>query len=100
MLAFISRRPLVDEAHPRPANATPEPPWWRKPVAELKKEIEWLHARSEELVDYLVLPVLHIAAAELNFSMVLVSSHHVFSLPFNDRTEITQTWPIVHTLHI
>src|SRR5438552_9699812 len=100
MLAFISRRPLVDEAHPRPANATPEPPWWRQPVAELKKEIEWLHARSEELVDYLVLPVLQITAAALNFGMVLVASRQVFSLPFKDRSEITQTWHILQTLHM
>src|SRR6266403_330018 len=100
MLAFISRRPMVDEGRARPANAMPAPPWWRQPVAELKQEIEWLHAKSEELVDYLVLPVLQIAAAALNFGMVLVASRQVFSLPFKDRTEITQTWHILQTLHM
>jgi hypothetical protein len=100
MLAFISRKPMVDEGHPRPANAIPTPPWWRQPVAELKQEIEWLHTKSEELVDYLVLPVLQIAAAALNFGMVLVASRQVFSLPFKDRSEITQTWEILQTLHM
>ena len=100
MLAFISRKPMVDEGHARPANAMPAPPWWRQPVAELKQEIGWLHAKSEELVDYLVLPVLQIAAAALNFGMVLVASRQVFSLPFKDRTEITQTWHILQTLHM
>ena len=100
MLAFISRRPMVDEGEPRPANGKPAPPWWRQPVAELKQEIEWLHARSNELLDYLVLPVLQIAAAALNFGMVLVSSRQVFSLPFKEAKEITETWHILQTLHL
>jgi hypothetical protein len=51
-------------------------------------------------MDYLVLPVLQIAAAALNFGMVLVSSRQVFSLPFNNRGEITQTWQILKTLQV
>jgi len=100
MLAFISRRPMVDEGAPRPANGKPAPNWWRQPVAELKQEIEWLHAKSEELLDYLVLPVLQIAAATLNFGMVLVTSRQVFSLPFKEAKEITQTWHILQSLHL
>src|SRR5262249_42054101 len=100
LLAFISRTPIVDEGAPGLANAKPAPAWWRQPVEELKKEIEWLHAKSDELVDYLVLPVLQIAAAALNFGMVLVSSRQVFSLPFKEGKEITQTWDILQTLHM
>lgn len=101
MLAFISRKPMVDDAHPRPTNGALEPPpWWRQPVAELKQEIEWLHAKGEELVDYLVLPVLQIAAAALNFGMVLVASRQVFSLPFKNGSEVTQTWEILQNLHL
>src|SRR5215510_3621289 len=100
MLAFISRRPMVDETAPRPANGKPVPAWWRQPVDELKREIEWLHAKSNELLDYLVLPVLQIAAAAVNFGMVLVSSRQVFSLPFKDGSEVTQTWHILQTLHL
>src|SRR5881296_2801613 len=100
LLAFISRRPIGEEGDPRLANAKPAVAWWRQPVEELKREIEWLHARSEELVDYLVLPVLQITAAALNFGMVLVASRQVFSLPFKDRSEITQTWHILQTLHM
>jgi len=101
MLAFISRQPIVDEDDPRlAANGKPAPAWWRQPVEELKKEIDWLHAKSEELLDYLVLPVLQIAAAALNFGMVLVASRQVFSLPFKEGKEITQTWDILQTLHM
>jgi hypothetical protein len=102
MLAFISRKPLVDDEghHARPANVTPPPPWWRQPVAELKEEIDWLHAKSEEVLDYLVLPVLQVAAAALNFGMVLVASRQVFQLPFQDRSEVTRTWQILQSLHV
>src|SRR5499433_3322879 len=101
MLAFISRQPIVDEDDPRlAANSKPAPAWWRQPIEELKKEIDWLHAKSEELLDYLVLPVLQIAAAALNFGMVLVASRQVFSLPFKEGKEITQTWDILQTLHM
>ncbi len=100
MLAFISRQPIGEEGDPRLANAKPAVAWWRQPVEELKKEIDWLHAKSEEVLDYLVLPVLQIAAAALNFGMVLVASRQVFSLPFKEGKEITQTWDILQTLHM
>jgi len=100
MLAFISRRPMVDDNAQRPTNGKPTPAWWRQPVSELKQEIEWLHAKSAELLDYLVLPVLQLAAAAVNFGMVLVSSRQVFSLPFKDGSEIMQTWHILQTLHL
>ena len=99
MLAFISRKPMVEEGAPRPVDGVPVPPSWRQPVAELKQELDWLHAKSEELVDYLVLPVLQLAAAALNFGMVLVASRQVFSLPFKDRNQITETWQILKALH-
>jgi hypothetical protein len=101
MLAFIARRPMVEADDSRPVKELPAPPaWWRQPVAELKQEVEWLHAKSDELVDYLVLPVLQIAAAALNFGMVLVASRQVFSVPFKNRGEITQTWQILQSLHM
>src|SRR5207245_10226220 len=100
MLAFISRRPMADEGDARHADGKPAPAWWRQPVEELKQEIQWLHTKSEELLDYLVLPVLQLAAAALNFGMVLVSSRQVFSLPFKEGSEITQTWHILQTLHM
>src|SRR5436853_1883919 len=100
MLAFISRQPIVDEGAPRPTNGKPVPAWWRQPVSELKQEIEWLHKKSEELLDYLVLPVLQIAAAAVNFGMVLVASRQIFALPFKDGSEVTQTWQILQTLHL
>ena len=42
-----------------------------------------------------MLPVLQVAAAALNFGMVLVASRQVFQLPFQDRSEVTRTWQIL-----
>jgi hypothetical protein len=44
--------------------------------------------------------VLQIAAAALNFGMVLVASRQVFSLPFKNGSEVTQTWEILQNLHL
>ena len=43
---------------------------------------------------------LSLAAAAVNFGMVLVSSRQVFSLPFKDGSEVTQTWHILQNLHL
>jgi hypothetical protein len=43
---------------------------------------------------------LQLAAAAVNFGMVLVASRQVFSLPFKEAKEITQTWHILQTLHL
>ena len=101
MLAFISRRADGGRRRPRvPPTASRRPPGGGSRWPELKQEVEWLHAKSEELLDYLVLPVLQLAAAAVNFGMVLVASRQVFSLPFKEGSEITQTWHILQTLHL
>src|SRR5438094_10679204 len=41
MLAFISRRPMVEEADARRADSKAVPAGWRRPVAELKHEMPW-----------------------------------------------------------
>jgi hypothetical protein len=91
---------MVDETDARVVDSKPAPAWWRQPTEELKREIDWLHTKSEELLDYLVLPLLNVAAAALNFGMVLVASRQVFSLPFKHAKEITETWHILQSLHV
>src|SRR5205823_15027983 len=48
LLAVISRQPM-ETPEGRPVKVTSEPAWWREPLADLKREIGWLHEkRSEE----------------------------------------------------
>lgn len=89
LLAFISRQPMtVPEG--QPLTAEPETAWWRAPLEDFKREIVWLHEKSDQLLEYLGLPVLHLVAAALNFAMVLVTGRPVFSLPFKSLKEVTE----------
>jgi hypothetical protein len=101
LIAFISRRPLTPpEARTFPATTTAVPDWWEAPLRDFKNEIEWLHAKSDQLLEYLSLPVLHVAAAAVNFGMVLVASRPVFQLPFKHLEEIPETRAILTGLHL
>ncbi|OLB03826.1 MAG: hypothetical protein AUH14_12440 [Candidatus Rokubacteria bacterium 13_2_20CM_69_15_1] len=90
LLAVISRQPM-ETPEGRPVKVTAEPAWWREPFADFKKEIGWLHERSDQLLEYLGLPAMHLIAAALNFGMVLVTARPVFSLPFKSLKEVTET---------
>ncbi len=93
LLSFISRRPMYQ---PTTADGTPqlqiEPPvWWRAPMEDFKREVDWLHGKAQELMEYLMLPVLHVAAALLNFAMILVTGKPVFSIPFKSLKDVVET---------
>src|SRR2546422_8531526 len=47
LLAVISRQPM-ETPEGRPVKVTSEPAWWREPLADLKREIGWLHEKSDE----------------------------------------------------
>ena len=99
--AFISRRPLVSaEGRTVSATSAPVPAWWEAPLADFKNEIEWLHAKGDRLLEYLALPVLHVAAAAVNFGTVLIASRPVFQLPFKHLEEIPETRTILTGLHL
>jgi hypothetical protein len=101
LLAFISRRPME---HPEGVEAEPLPvetaAWWRAPIEDFKREIIWLHEKSNELLEYLSLPALHVLAAALNFAMILVASHPVFSIPFKNLKVIMEPQAILAQLQL
>jgi hypothetical protein len=101
LIAFISRRPLTppDIVPFTSAAATPAA-WWEAPLRDLRRETEWLHAASERVLEYLALPALHVAAAAVNFGMVLVASRPVFTLPFKGLDEIPESRTILSGLHL
>ena len=91
LLAFISREPMAPvEGRPVVKEAN-EPAWWKEPLADFKKEIGWLHDKSDQLLEYLALPALHLLAAAMNFAMVLITARPVFALPFKSLKEVTET---------
>lgn len=92
LLAFISRQPLAQPEGGVAMKTSPETTsWWRAPIEDFKREIGWLHEKSDQLLEYLTLPILHVVAAALNFAMILVTSRPVFSLPFKSLKEVMET---------
>ncbi|MGH7324490.1 MAG: hypothetical protein ACREJ9_07570 [Candidatus Rokuibacteriota bacterium] len=103
LLAFISRQPMMDmegkHVH-ADARAQQAPAWWQAPLADFKREIGWLHEKSEQLMEYLALPVLHIVAGALNFAMVLLTGRPLFSLPFKGLREVMETRELLSHLQL
>jgi hypothetical protein len=102
LLALIARRPLVPEVAVAPAVgfATRSDAWWRRASDDFKREVEWLHARGDQLLEYLALPVLQLVAAALNFGMLIIASRPAFYLPFRTMKEVTDTRDLVAELQL
>src|SRR5436309_14950491 len=101
LMAFMSRRPLTSaEGAPLAPAGAAMPAWWGGPLRDIRRETEWLHAASDRMLDYLALPVLHVAAAAVNFAMVLLASRPVFHLPFRHLDEIPESRSILSGLHL
>jgi hypothetical protein len=101
LLAVIARRPLVPTGMPEPAPYAVRPmAWWRGAQDDFRRELDWLHAKGEQLVEYVTLPVLQLVAAALNFGTMLVASRLVFHLPFRTMKEVTDTREMLATFQL
>jgi hypothetical protein len=102
LLAVIARRPLPGAELPEPVpdfrvrSAT----WWRGAAEDLRRELDWLHAKGDQLVEYLALPVLQLIAVALNFGTMLVASRPVFQLPFRTLKEVTDARDLLTTFQV
>jgi hypothetical protein len=101
LLAFISRRPMAHSEVPEMVQKPVEQPvWWKAPLGDFKREIGWLHEKSEEFLEFVALPALHVIAAGFNFIMILLVARPVFSLPFKGLKEIMETREVLTTIHL
>jgi hypothetical protein len=101
LLAFISRQPLPQAEGPAPEPPEPEQASpWRELIQDFKQEADWLHAKSQEILEYLALPFLHVLAAALNFAMVLVAGNPVIALPLKSLKDIMDTREIARSVRL
>ncbi len=102
LLAFIARRPLADVEAPEMFASVPAAPtvWWRSALDDFKQELEWLHTKGDELLEYLALPALQLLAVGLNFAMMIVASRPAFNLPFRTLKDVTETRDLLATFHL
>jgi len=103
LLALISRRP-VEQAAGGAREAAPEAAelsrWWQTPLQDFKNEIDWLHRKFNELLEFLTLPILQVLAAILNFCMILLTARPVFNLPFKALKDVMDTREILFKRHL
>ena len=59
-----------------------------------------VHEKSNELMEHLTLPFLHVVAAALNFAMILVTSRPFFSIPFKSLKEVLETRETLAAMHL
>jgi hypothetical protein len=57
-------------------------------LIQIKKETEWFRKTGEDLLGAFLLPPLQIVAGAINFCTLLITSHHLFKLPFRDIQEL------------
>jgi len=98
LLALIARRPVgqAGEEQKQYASDIQEmAQWWRKPIQEFKNEIEWLHKKFNELLEFLTLPILQVLAVILNFFMILLTARPIFNLPFRELKDVMDTRDIL-----
>ena len=102
LLAFIARRPILryDSAALEVMPLAVATPWWHRARDDFKRELDWLHTRGDQFLEYLALPVLQLLAAGLNFGMMIVASRPAFQLPFRTLKEVTDTREILATFHL
>ena len=102
LLAVIARRPLAEVTPEEPVASFPvrSAAWWRGAADDFRREVEWVHAKGDQILGYLALPVLQLVAAALNFGMLIVASRSAFHLPFRSMKEIAGTRDLLADLQL
>ena len=103
LLAFIARRPLADVEAPELFASVPgmtPTVWWRSALDDFKHELQWVHGKGEQLLEYLALPALQLLAVGLNFAMMIVASRPAFNLPFHSMKDVTETRELLATFQL
>jgi hypothetical protein len=99
LLAIIARRPLT-EAEQTQSSSMRSEPFWRLAMDDFRRDLDWLHIKSDEMLELLALPVVHLLGAALNFAMILTASRPVFNLPFRSLKEVTESRDMETTMHL
>ena len=64
-------------------------------LANFRKEMDWVHEKSEEVLSSFLLPPAQILAWCINFCTLFMSGNHLFSLPFRSYKDILDTRDLI-----
>lgn len=54
----------------------------RNAIEKVKNDLDWFRDKGDEIISSLILPPLQIIGAMINFCTLLITSNHLFELPF------------------
>lgn len=64
-------------------------------IQSIKNDIDWVHQKGDELLSAFILPPLQIVGALVNFCTLLISSNHLFELPFKSFRDLLQARDLI-----
>jgi hypothetical protein len=99
LLAVIARQTITHDATSPSVPPPVSPTMWKAPVDALKAETAWFHQEAKRMLELLSLPVLQLLAGAVNFAVMIVQSHGVFSLPFKSLEDMLQATHLARSHH-
>jgi hypothetical protein len=99
LLAVIARQTITHDATSPSVPPPVHPNMWKGPIDALKAETAWFHQEAKRMLELLSLPVLQLLAGAVNFAVMIVQSHGVFSLPFKSLEDMLQATHLARSHH-
>ena len=65
---------------------------------KIKQDSAWFQQKGDELLTAIMLPPLQVVAAAINFCTLLITSKHLFELPFKNMDEIKKSTFLIESL--
>jgi hypothetical protein len=69
-------------------------------MQKIKGDTEWIREKSEELLAAFMLPPLQVVASGINFLTLLITSKHLFELPFKTMEDIKKSTVLIESLAV
>ena len=69
-------------------------------MQKIKADTEWIQGKAEELLGAIMLPPLQVVASAINFLTLLITSKHLFELPFKNIDDIKKSTVLIESLSV
>lgn len=67
-------------------------------MQNIKQDTKWIQEKADELLAAFMLPPLQVVASAINFLTLLITSKHLFELPFKNMEDIKKSTVLIETL--
>jgi len=69
-------------------------------MEKIRKDMDWIEKKSENLLAAFLLPPLQVVASAINFCTLLITSKHLFELPFKSINDIKKSTALIESLAV